>query len=40
MSLNDRKPRTAHAYPHTRHPRTRIADVVAFLERDRQALTA
>ncbi|WP_420470358.1 SDR family NAD(P)-dependent oxidoreductase [Brevundimonas sp. FT23042] len=36
----DRKPRTAHAYPHTRNPRTRIADVVAFLERDRQALTA
>jgi NAD(P)-dependent dehydrogenase (short-subunit alcohol dehydrogenase family) len=34
----DRKPRTAHAYPHTRNPRTSIADVVAFLERDRQAL--
>lgn len=34
----DRKPRTAHAYPHTRNPRTTIADVVAFLERDRQAL--
>lgn len=34
----DRKPRTAHAYPHTRNPRTSIGDVVAFLERDRQAL--
>lgn len=35
----DRKPRTAHAYPHTRNPRTTPADIVAFLERDRQALT-
>ena len=35
----DRKPRTAHAYPHTRTPRATPADIVAFLERDRQALT-
>ena len=34
----DRKPRTAHAYPHTRTPRATPADIVAFLERDRQAL--
>jgi NAD(P)-dependent dehydrogenase (short-subunit alcohol dehydrogenase family) len=34
----DRKPRTAHAYPHTRNPRATVADIVAFLERDRQAL--
>lgn len=34
----DRKPRTAHAYPHTRQTRTTPADVLAFLERDRQAV--
>ena len=34
----DRKPRTAHAYPHTRNPRTTIPDIVAFLEADRQRL--
>ena len=36
----DRKPRTAHAYPHTRQPRTTPADIVAYLERDRQAVAA
>ncbi|WP_439470715.1 SDR family NAD(P)-dependent oxidoreductase [Brevundimonas sp.] len=34
----DRKPRTAHAYPHTRNPKTQISDVVAFLDRDRERL--
>lgn len=34
----DRKPRTAHAYPHTRSPKTQISDVVAFLDRDRERL--
>jgi dehydrogenase/reductase SDR family protein 12 len=34
----DRKPRTAHAYPHTRNPKTQISDVVAFLDRDRKRL--
>lgn len=34
----DRKPRTAHAYPATRVTRTTPADIVAFLERDRQNL--
>ncbi|RYG85746.1 MAG: SDR family NAD(P)-dependent oxidoreductase, partial [Alphaproteobacteria bacterium] len=36
----DRKARTAHAYPHTRQPRTAPADIVAYLERDRQAVAA
>jgi dehydrogenase/reductase SDR family protein 12 len=36
----DRKPRTAHAYPKTRETRTTPADIVAFLDRDRQALSA
>lgn len=34
----DRKPRTAHAYPHTRNPRTTIPDIVAFLQADRARL--
>jgi len=34
----DRKPRTAHAYPKTRETRTTPADIVAYLERDRQAI--
>jgi dehydrogenase/reductase SDR family protein 12 len=36
----DRTPRTAHAYPHTRNPRATPADVVAYLERDRDRLLA
>lgn len=36
----DRKPRTAHAYPHTRNPRTTPADIVTYLERDRDRLLA
>ena len=31
----DRKPRTAHAYAKTRETRTTIADIIAYLERDR-----
>lgn len=34
----DRKPRTAHAYPHTRQTRTTVADLVAFLDADRARL--
>lgn len=34
----DRKPRTAHAYPHTRQPRSTPADIVAYLEKDRARL--
>lgn len=34
----DRKPRTAHAYPHTRQTRTTIPDIIAFLEADRTRL--
>ncbi len=34
----DRKPRTAHAYQHTRTPRATPDDIAAFLERDRQRL--
>lgn len=34
----DRKPRTAHAYPHTRQTRTTVEDLVAYLEADRQRL--
>ena len=34
----DRKPRTAHAYPHTRLTRTTVADLVAFLDADRARL--
>jgi dehydrogenase/reductase SDR family protein 12 len=36
----DRKPRTAHAYPWTRQTRSTPADIVAFLERDRQRILA
>ena len=31
----DRKPRTAHAYAKTRETRTTVADIIAYLERDR-----
>jgi hypothetical protein len=34
----DRKPRIAHAYPHTRNPRTTPDDIVAYLQRDRDRL--
>lgn len=34
----DRKPRTAHVYPHTRQTRTTIPDLVAFLDADRARL--
>ena len=34
----DRKPRTAHAYPHTRGPRTSIADIASYLQADRMRL--
>lgn len=34
----DRKPRTAHAYPHTRQTRTSVSDIVAWLEADRARL--
>lgn len=34
----DRKPRTAHAYPHTRQTRSTPADIVAYLEKDRARL--
>lgn len=35
----DRKPRTAHAYPHTRQTRTTIESLVAFLDADRARLS-
>jgi dehydrogenase/reductase SDR family protein 12 len=34
----DRKPRSAHAYPHTRNPRTQPADLLSYLENDRRRL--
>jgi len=34
----DRKPRTAHAYPHTRKPKATVSDLLARLSRDREAV--